>query len=41
MTLEAWGSKARASGLGEYQVAALTKMFTYYERHGLTGNSQA
>jgi NAD(P)H dehydrogenase (quinone) len=39
--LEAWERKARASGLGEYQVSALTRMFVYYEEHGLTGNPQA
>jgi len=39
--LEAWERKARASGLGEYQVSALTRMFAYYEEHGLTGSPQA
>jgi uncharacterized protein YbjT (DUF2867 family) len=39
--LEAWERKARASGLGEYQVSALVRMFSYYEAHGLTGNPQA
>lgn len=39
--LEAWERRARASGLGEYQVSALVKMFAYYEQHGLTGNPQA
>jgi uncharacterized protein YbjT (DUF2867 family) len=39
--LEVWERKARASGLGEYQVSALTRMFDYYERHGLTGSPQA
>ena len=39
--LEAWERRARASGLGEYQVSALTKMFAYYEEHGLTGSPQA
>ena len=38
---EAWERTARASGLGEYQVSALTRMFTYYEEHGLTGSPQA
>jgi NAD(P)H dehydrogenase (quinone) len=38
---EAWGRKAKASGMGEYQVAALTRMFSYYEEHGLIGNSNA
>jgi uncharacterized protein YbjT (DUF2867 family) len=39
--LEAWERRARASGLGEYQLSALTRMFAYYEEHGLTGNPQA
>ncbi len=39
--LEAWERRARASGLGEYQVSALTRMFDYYEKHGLTGSPQA
>jgi uncharacterized protein YbjT (DUF2867 family) len=39
--LEAWERKARASGLGAYQVSALMRMFAYYEGHGLTGNPQA
>jgi NAD(P)H dehydrogenase (quinone) len=39
--LEAWERRARATGLGEYQVSALTRMFTYYEEHGLTGSPQA
>ncbi len=36
-----WAERAQASGLGEYQVSALTRMFAYYEEHGLTGNPQA
>jgi hypothetical protein len=39
--VEAWERRARASGLGEYQVSALTRMFVYYEEHGLTGSPQA
>jgi uncharacterized protein YbjT (DUF2867 family) len=39
--LEAWARSARASGLGEHQVSALTRMFAYYNDHGLTGNPQA
>ena len=39
--LEAWERGARASGLGEYQVSALSRMFAYYEEHGLTGSPQA
>jgi uncharacterized protein YbjT (DUF2867 family) len=39
--LEVWERRARASGLGDYQVSALTRMFVYYEEHGLTGSPQA
>jgi NAD(P)H dehydrogenase (quinone) len=39
--LEAWERRARASGLGEYQVSALRRMFVYYEEHGLTGSPRA
>jgi NAD(P)H dehydrogenase (quinone) len=38
---EAWARRARAAGLGDYQVMALTKMFHYYEEFGLMGNSNA
>jgi hypothetical protein len=37
--LQEWERNARASGLGEYQVSTLIKMFRYYERYGFTGNS--
>ncbi len=33
----AWQARARASGLDEYQVENLVKMFRYYQRHGLRG----
>jgi uncharacterized protein YbjT (DUF2867 family) len=36
--LEVWEHRARESGLGDYQVEALTKMFRYYEQHGFWGN---
>ncbi len=39
--LEAWERGARASGLGDYQVLTLIKMFCYYERYGFAGNSHA
>ncbi len=39
--LEEWERNARASGMGDYQVSTLTKMFHYYEKHGLIGNSNA
>jgi uncharacterized protein YbjT (DUF2867 family) len=38
MSLEAWEHRARASGVGDYQVETLVKMFRYYERHGFWGN---
>jgi uncharacterized protein YbjT (DUF2867 family) len=37
--LEEWERSARASGLGEYQILTLVKMFCYYESHGLIGNA--
>ena len=37
--LDTWESEARASGLGEYQVKTLLKMFSYYEKYGFGGNS--
>jgi uncharacterized protein YbjT (DUF2867 family) len=36
---EEWEVKARASGLGDYQILTLIKMFCYYERYGFAGNS--
>ncbi len=36
--LDTWEQGARASGLGEYSIDALKKMFSYYERFGFTGN---
>ena len=33
-----WVESARASGLREYPVDALVRMFDYYDRHGLRGN---
>lgn len=39
--LEAWERRARASGMCDYQVSALIKMFCYYEDYGLVGNSNA
>jgi uncharacterized protein YbjT (DUF2867 family) len=38
LALDAWEQRARASGLGDYQVETLVKMFRYYERYGLWGN---
>ena len=34
----AWAQRARAAGLGDYQVAALLAMFDYYARYGLCGS---
>lgn len=36
--IEKWVAQARSSGLGEYQIETLTKMFAYYNRHGLWGS---
>jgi uncharacterized protein YbjT (DUF2867 family) len=36
--IETWEQSARASGLGDYQVETLVKMFRYYEQHGFEGN---
>ncbi len=33
-----WEQRARASGLEDYGVDSLTKMFRYYERYGFWGN---
>jgi NAD(P)H dehydrogenase (quinone) len=35
---EEWEEQARATGLGDYQVETLLRMFEYYERHGFWGN---
>jgi len=35
---EEWERAAGASGLGDYQVSTLIKMFKHYERHGFVGN---
>jgi len=36
--LEEWETRARRSGMGEYAVVTLLKMFRYYDRYGLWGN---
>jgi len=38
LTIEAWTRQAQASGMGEYQIETLVKMFHYYDRHGFWGN---
>ncbi len=37
-SIEMWEQRARAGGMGDYQVETLIKMFRYYEQHGLVGN---
>lgn len=36
--LEIWEVQARASGMNEYAIDTLIKMFNYYEQYGFTGN---
>ena len=38
--LSVWISDARKSGMVNYQVETLVKMFEYYDKYGLVGNSQ-
>ena len=38
LPLELWARAARTAGVGEYQISALTKMFSYYETYGFAGN---
>lgn len=38
ISLDEWERNARASGMGDYQVTTLLKMFRYYERFGFAGN---
>jgi len=38
VTIEAWTRQAQASGMGEYQIETLVKMFHYYDRNGFWGN---
>jgi len=37
--LEAWETNARKSGMSDYQVDTLIKMFKYYQDYGFEGNS--
>lgn len=39
ISIEDWIRNARASGLDDYRVDTLVKMFEYYEKHGLWGSS--
>jgi len=36
--LSVWETQARARGLGNYQIEALSRMFRFYGQHGLSGN---
>ena len=38
VSLEAWERSARSSGMGDYQVKTLVKMFRYYDSYGLWGS---
>ncbi|HXF64690.1 MAG TPA: NmrA family NAD(P)-binding protein [Caldilineaceae bacterium] len=38
LPLDLWEQQARRSGLGDYAIAALRQMFTYYADYGLVGN---
>ena len=38
--VDQWAEMARKSGLAEYQVETLVKMFTYYQDFGFEGNSK-
>jgi NAD(P)H dehydrogenase (quinone) len=41
ISLNEWAARAQSSGLGEYQISALLKMFAYYGRFGFWGNPAA
>ena len=36
--IDEWEKRARANGLGDYQIETLTQMFHYYEQFGMWGN---
>jgi uncharacterized protein YbjT (DUF2867 family) len=38
ISLDDWAARARSSGLGEYEIDTLRKMFEYYGRFGFWGN---
>jgi uncharacterized protein YbjT (DUF2867 family) len=38
--VELWAEQARTTGLGEYQVDTLVKMFYYYQEFGFEGNTK-
>ncbi|MEJ2597266.1 MAG: NmrA family NAD(P)-binding protein [Anaerolineales bacterium] len=37
--IDAWKQSARASGMGDYQLNTLVKMFNYYDKYGFSGDS--
>lgn len=39
--IEIWEVQARASGMEEYAINTLIKMFNYYDQYGFTGNARA
>ena len=40
MSIAIWEKGVRTSGMGEYQVSTLVKMFKYYAEFGFCGNTQ-
>jgi NAD(P)H dehydrogenase (quinone) len=40
ISVETWKSSVCNSGIGEYQINTLTKMFNYYDQYGFWGNSR-
>lgn len=40
IALDVWEQQVRATGLGNYQLQTLVKMFQYYERYGFWGNAR-
>ncbi len=40
IAVEDWALRAKTAGLSEYAVDTLTRMFGYYDRYGLWGNSR-
>jgi NAD(P)H dehydrogenase (quinone) len=39
LPVDTWERRARGSGIGDYQLDTLVKMFTYYEKYGFSGDS--
>lgn len=40
ITLDEWALNARESGMSDYQLTTLVRMFEYYDRYGFWGNSR-